>query len=403
MLNTKQQEFADAVMNSSEKIFTLLGSSGTGKSHTVAQVVNALPGTTILTATTHAAKDQLSRMSGYTAATIQSILGFRLEKRGYNQVLLQNPKKKIKPADILVVDEISMLPLPVYKAVIASVNHGTFGKVIFLGDPLQLPSPDKTVDVTSIPGHLTILTEQMRQDSSDTALNDYFMHLRASIEDGLPIEAIPALPAVTTYTDHKAFCNAYHTTDAEKLLIGYRNNCVDKYNSNLTEGDTHFSVGDRVIIDKPIQRGKETYAQNGEVVVITGIEEFDETINLTVNTLSQNTAVIIFWKSSSALASALDKLQDQGDKVAYWYVKDNSYRPKHEFACTVYKSQGRSVNTVFLDLTDLFSAHSQNKTKWNNPISLDLFHRMMFVALGRMESHAHVFIGQLRDYTNMRR
>jgi len=63
---------------------------------------------------------------------------------------------------------------------------------------------------------------------------------------------------------------------------------------------------------------------------------------------------------------------------------------------TVFKAQGQSVDTVFVDMTDIYSAYDQQKTKWNNPISLDEMLRMILVGMSRARHKIVVFYGKSR-------
>ena len=89
----------------------------------------------------------------------------------------------------------------------------------------------------------------------------------------------------------------------------------------------------------------------------------------------------------------------------YWRRADETYKPKHLYSCTIHKSQGQSIKSVFIDLTDIKSALTRKPTRFNNynkPISVQDYMKLLYVAISRMQKEAHIFIGNKRDYQKLR-
>ena len=406
LLNAKQLEFYEAVTSDCRGFFTLLGSAGTGKSFTIGQIIQTFHEDDVtLTATTHAAKDVLAQMSKRKTLTTQSALNFKMVKEGYSMNLRQLDNSKIKQSEVLIVDEVSMLPFEVFEAIVKEYEEGTYNKVIFLGDPLQLPSVSKGIDIMTVDAVTVILTEQMRQKTTSKDLKNYLEVLRHTIATDGPIVGIPTLDKIITYSEHKDFCKAYKDEMESKRVLAYRNRVVDKYNEYINSGDDHFNVGDTVVINKPIANSVETLANNGEEVSIINVKDETDTegyYRLEVMTNSGSSATINHWASASVLERKLKTLEMEGREEDYWAVKDAAFSLKHTYASTVHKAQGKSIKHVFIDLNDIWQAYNTEPSKWAQPISKDLFLRLLYVAISRMETKAHVFIGTVRNYNYLK-
>lgn len=112
----------------------LAGLPGTGKTHTVGEIlrVATLAGERVaLAAPTGKAAKRMAEMSGQDATTIHRLLEFGPEGFRRNRELPVD-------ADLVVVDEASMLDLPLCRALLDAIQGRQ--RVLFVGDPHQLPS-----------------------------------------------------------------------------------------------------------------------------------------------------------------------------------------------------------------------------------------------------------------------
>lgn len=393
-LNKLQTAALNEVLYGDAQIVVLTGEGGTGKSTTTAEIIKAWNGSIAITATTNRAKEVLSAMSGHPARTVQSQMGYTMVSQGYAQYLAK--VNEAECADLVIVEEISMLPRAVYHTLLEHLTEGRIKKLLMLGDPIQLPSIGPGVKIESIVGVHIELTEQMRQDASNAPLASYMAALRAAIESGNQIDLTPSedLTAVRFIVDHKEFCKLYKSTIGVKKVIAYTNAVVDKYNQYIHDGDAIFNPGDQVLIDKPFQG-----ASNGDTVMILEVAETDDYFKLKcVNGLGHS-GFILHWKTRTAFEAKLTEYQEAEDIAMYCSLRDTSMRLKHQYACTVHKSQGSSYNTVFIDGWDIWQAHNKVATQYSAPpISYDLMLRLMYVAISRMRSQCYVYIGQTRKY-----
>jgi len=397
MLNKKQQEAFKAVVNGNEQIVILTGAGGTGKSHTTAEIIKAFKGTVALTATTHKARENISHMAQEEAFTTQSYMGFRMVKQGYEMNLIQTGPIA-NPCALLIVDETSMLPKNVYKAIIKNLGN-TIHKVLFLGDDIQLEAVGEGITLDDIPGYHIELTEQMRQKDVHPEVTRYLAELRDLIKQNKGVEDMPLMPKncddFVNLTNYRDFAELYVATTGDKKCIAYRNTVVNKMNNYIVGNET-YNIGDEVVLDAPI--GKKV--KNGAVVQIWEVKEdpkFDRE-NVTVIADDGNQYTLHHWHSKAAFAKEIKKARHIHDEDHFWYLTERNVGMKHRYAVTCYKSQGSSYGTVFIDFTDLWKAHDQAPTQWNNPITFNSFARMVYVALSRMRNKAVVFTGDLRKY-----
>jgi len=128
-----------------EELFYLLdGFAGSGKSYLVKDFLeNTTIKNVVVTAPTHKAKKVISKFTGQTAETIQSLLGLRpdvnMEFFNINKPVF-NPlaKEKIMKYRMVIIDEASMLNRDAFDLIIKkATEYGV--KVLFVGDILQLP------------------------------------------------------------------------------------------------------------------------------------------------------------------------------------------------------------------------------------------------------------------------
>jgi exodeoxyribonuclease V alpha subunit len=117
-------------------ICILTGGPGTGKTTTlrgVLQVARSMGWKTAICAPTGRAAKRIQEVTGFEARTIHRLLEFDPSSRTFNR----NDDNPIE-ADLLVVDEMSMVDLPLMAALLRARQSGC--RVVLVGDEDQLPS-----------------------------------------------------------------------------------------------------------------------------------------------------------------------------------------------------------------------------------------------------------------------
>ena len=384
MLNTIQQQVYDQVMGG-QPITFITGSAGVGKSYLAGKIINQFNDVTLV-ASTHKAKAVLAQMSGKSASTIHSYLGYALVAKNYTHTLVGGNKKHAK-TDLVVLDEISMCPQRLFSHILSLVDNGTIKQLIILGDPVQLKAVSNPPDLSVLDPYRVELIQQMRQAKNDPKLVNYFRSLRKAVEKTKMPSLAADLDNITFVSDHRDFCKLYNECNTNKKIIAYRNSVVDKYNSHI-HGTDVFNVGDDITIDKPLGMSK-----NQDLVKIHSVNQDDEKYTLIVKDSHGQAYKIYHYKVIHVINDRLEALKKAGKEEEYWKLHNVCFRLKHEYAATVHKCQGESYGTVFLDGDDLTSAYQAKKSKWNNPISLDTFLRLYYVALSRMKEHTYIYTG----------
>jgi len=395
-LNKKQKEAYEMILSpdNSGEIMMLIGAGGTGKTYTLSQTVHNYEGHVAVTALTHKAKKVLQEAGIPEVSTIHSFLNLLMVRSGYNMKLVHNSKNKMKTTGLLIVDEVSQLTGFMYKLLEQGIQDGLYDRVVLVGDSTQLPSVGDIVDLSKKGLQTVELTQQMRQDPTKLELQTYLNKLRDSISTGAELDVSNPPPEVVYIDNFKDFAKEYVECKSSKIILAHRNRCIDSYNSNIAS-NSKFLENDVVVLDKPWGG-----FNNQDTLAIHSVEEEEDRYCIK---FFEDTPAVFHYKSDSAMNIVLDKYVNAEDEEGYWALKDRCFKLKHLYAQTVFKSQGSSYSTVFLDGTDIETAHTQDKTKYNHPISHDLMLRLFYVGISRMRTKCYIFTGGARDYKQLKR
>ena len=121
-------------------VLILTGGPGTGKTTTVRGIVALLQKMgldIVLAAPTGRAAKRMSELTGMEAQTIHRMLGMNWNEATH-QVTFAKSEKEPLEADAVIVDEMSMVDLPLFSALLRALRPGT--RLVLVGDADQLPS-----------------------------------------------------------------------------------------------------------------------------------------------------------------------------------------------------------------------------------------------------------------------
>jgi exodeoxyribonuclease V alpha subunit len=117
-------------------VFILTGAPGTGKTYTIKRIISSFPEARVaLAAPTGKAAKRVYEQSGRLALTIHKLL--EPQKEGDRFVFTRDAENPVE-ADLIVLDEVSMVDTPLFARFLEAVAPGT--RLVLVGDTYQLPS-----------------------------------------------------------------------------------------------------------------------------------------------------------------------------------------------------------------------------------------------------------------------
>jgi ATP-dependent exoDNAse (exonuclease V) alpha subunit len=303
------------------------GFAGTGKTHTLAQLIKK----TILmyhkkiaiTAPTNKAVKVIKQATGYTHnlltfKTLHALMGLKPDNDDKGkEYFVSDPltPSEIESVGVLIIDESSMLPDELFlgnntmNGILHYMQRGL--KVIFVGDPLQIPPVNKPDSIPFNEKHRqeydiyrVALTEVVRQAEGNPILElatltrlhiqepqiPYQYYTRISGQGGIVMINRTDKPKLYELCDHY-FSNARFKLNSDFVkVIAWTNKTVDFMNDKirrmLYKNDVVYStdypqgrlnkimVGEKLIADKPIivKKNDAFGGERGEIVFTTNDE-----------------------------------------------------------------------------------------------------------------------------------
>lgn len=364
-LNSSQQEGYDKILaflnNPEQNMFILSGGPGTGKSffinylmqnlHSAQNTINKLLGRPVehfeYTATTNSAVDNLTvtgRVGG--ARTIQSLLGLRV----MNGELV--PARRVDyTGHVIVIDEYTLIDHKLLKFI-----EEAGGKIIYVGDSNQLLAVKglayKLQNHT--PDH--ILMEPMRTKSPEILETvALFLNLVQGKEpENVAIKESECVQCIT-FDDFKDLVQNPDSDFSGSRIITHTNADAIEINQAIRQASglpEHFIAGERVILNKYTQKGRLNFKTDSEYNIIEYLGK-----------------------------SVYSVCDDWGNT----FVMDSAFDLRSMYCSTIYKAQGRSFDTIYINLNG-----------FPNNISRSVLTRSLYVAASRARKRI-VFIGDLSE------
>lgn len=417
-----EQEIAGKALESflSEKggnqFFLLSGFAGTGKTFLLSKVLSGKK--VVFTAPTNKAVKVLdsslrAAMGGGSptsvpprTCTIHSLLGLALRADGGVKVIKQKDTDlTIDSFDAVVVDEASMVGAELLTYIKKAVE-GTKTKVIFSGDPMQLP-PVKELEsgVWKLNIPKAELQTVMRYKD---AILEYSTKVRGMVKSISPrITPISNNDGETGIFVHPSHLlsvleksnDDFQSQDKVKV-IAWRNLAVDHYNQKIRRmlfedsSGKFFLPTDRVVVTEPAmtiggeEEGKPLASTDDEGTVISvdpglihGIDCFVLLIRLDTGKVVELTTPtpqgrIAYQAMKTRLAD--EAKFDPSRWADFWEYHESFHYIRHSYAITAHRSQGSTYEKVYVDLHDIMR---------NRNISESI--RCLYVASTRASKQLH--------------
>lgn len=405
-LNDQQAAAVEALQkfvtrSSGSREIMLQGSAGTGKTTCINALVSVCRGAFVFTAPTNKATKVLTQMVDtyldgiVPTTTIFKLLGLRLDTDGEVREIVQDAdkaKQQLDMLDVVVIDEASMVNASLKRAIDkALIDHPRL-KIIYMGDPFQLPPVNESRSLAFSVPEVVTLTKVMRHDNE-------ILTLATSLRDCILNQTVPTLLSANS-EDGGVFCvkrarfydllaegcanEKYETQPNYLKAIAWRNAMVSHTNEFIRQrlygeaaAKVGFQVGEKVVACAPVlcveerQRGGyETLMTTDEEGIVQAVRVGPHPIygailcyHLTIAPESGAdwiTAVVPHEDGAAAAAALTQRLADlakskRGSWSAFWSAKETLHdvRPCH--AITAHRSQGSTYEMVFVNAVDILS------------------------------------------------
>lgn len=425
MLNKEQEEVYQRLVSfmvGPESSIILDGSGGTGKSYLIEHFVRNIDRDTdnlckllglkhnlslvYLTATTNKAVENLASNTTYPVETIHSLLGLTVVNTTSGETKLEKTSKmkfvsanqKTGYTTVIIIDECSMIDKNLFNHIKESCANC---KVIYVGDWCQLPPVKESISPIYTQGYSLLELHKIMR-TSEKELYDLNKAVKSLVIDSKPI-TITTGSRIKKLNDKEAIDyinNNFNDVKNDNLIVSYTNLNSIQYSKYIQQlrGNTDFlTLNSRYVCNNAVHDG------NGSLIVKTEEEltltflgdskylpkdYYPEDILYRVCTFTDkfgNTKGLRVFEDPEDYKKVLNFLRKNKDWKKFYTIKDYFGDLRNRDSCTVHKSQGSTVNDVFIDLEDLM--------KCRQP---DMVRRLLYVAISRARNNVY-FYGDLKE------
>ncbi len=365
-LSEKQFEAISQINENNVCIIT--GGPGTGKTTIIKFVIDIYKEQkkkVVLCAPTGRAAKRMSETTGEEAKTIHRLL----EIGKFEEDKLGSIDTDVTPvdADVLVIDEMSMVDVFLMNYLVKAVFLGT--KIIFVGDPNQLPSvgPGSILkDLIDSKEFATVHLDKIfrqaakskiivnahnvnnginfigKKDYGEDSENDFF-YINESNQDKMLYQVLSlSKERLKNYGDFEFFTNIQVLTPTKKGKLGtkelnkYLQNELNPKTDEILEksyGDITFREGDRVM---QIKNNYDIYWEKGSTKNLKTFEAGTGVFNGEIGRITK-----IDYENKQIEI-------DFDDGKTAWYAFSELDQLEHAYAITIHKAQGSEFDVVIL-------------------------------------------------------
>jgi exodeoxyribonuclease V alpha subunit len=359
---TQRQGVIEAVKHG---LMILTGGPGTGKTTTINAMIKFFESegmSILLAAPTGRAAKRMTETSGYAAGTIHRMLEVNGNPEDDNLGVFMRNRENPLEADVVIIDEMSMVDLPLIHGLLQAIIPGT--RLILVGDVDQLPSvgPGSVLkDIIAYGGFSVVtLTRIFRQaKESDIIVNahkinkgqfvtldnkskDFFFLQRVNPE--IIIKAMLTLiqEKLPGYVDAKPL-DIQVMSPTRKGVLGVErlNTVLQDYLNPRRPGKNEVQLGDRTFrVGDKVMQIKNNYQLEWEIRSKIGI-----VVDRGTGIFNGDMGVI---KNVVSYEEFLEVEYDEGRIITYPF--DLLIELEHSYAITIHKSQGSEYPAVIVPL-----------------------------------------------------
>ena len=347
-------------------LLVLTGGPGTGKTTTINTMIRFFDSegmSILLAAPTGRAAKRMTEATGYEAQTIHRLLEVNVnpEEEGSIGGFLRNSQNPLE-ADVIIIDEMSMVDLPLMHALLSAVVPGT--RLVLVGDVDQLPSvgPGSVLKDIIASGRFPVvtLTRIFRQaGESDIVVNahkinagepvvldnksrDFFFLRRQDADTIIGVVIMLIQKKLPKYV-HAHPNEIQVMTPTRKGLLGVErlNGILQRYLNPPQEGRTEREINGRLLrVGDKVMQIKNNYQLEWEVSTKFGL-----TVDKGTGIFNGDMGIIT---EINEYTETLEVEFDESRKVKYSFEMTEEL--ELAYAITVHKSQGSEYPAVIIPL-----------------------------------------------------
>lgn len=353
-----------------------------------------------MTATTNKAAEELALSTGRETFTTHSFFNLKVvdDYATGKSRITKSGSWKVHQNMIIFIDEASMVD----RQLLGMIREGTCNcMVVWVGDHCQMAPVMESISPIyegSLPFYE--LTEPMRTNNPHLqALN---LQLRQTVETGV-FNPIKLVPGIIDWLDDQAMeaelCNTFAQGAGDNRVLAYTNQRVMQYNDYIRDYrrlPSTYQVGERLINNSAVQLSNSMISVEAEVEIVrldsqTTMVPIDNNVELEIRYADLSTRYgsmftgVMLPEDRAHYEQLVKYYKTQKNWNRYYHLKNKYPDLRPRDASTVYKAQGSSYGTVFVDVGNLSTCHNPNQAA-----------RMLYVACSRAR-HRVVFYGTLAE------
>jgi len=353
--------------------------AGTGKTFILSFLKKKIEGVgkrVHICSTTHKSVAVLEKTVYGDIGTIHSLLGLKpqIDYRTGNEkyVVDRDMPCKIKAGDVIICDESSMINaemLNLIREVIIELRC----IFVFVGDSYQLPPVNENISNALFLPNKFVLNKIVRHTNT---IVDASVKMREYIDQG----KIPTIRDFDTYPDiitlkQNDFDNLFFSRVDEKksaLFVSWTNETVNCQARDVREFLGYkpeiFERGETLVLNEPLIRKRSIVAQNNSVHIVDKVSRcvIDDIVFSKITTtegITFNTKMD-FQDVKTHLSLLAEKAKKEGTAHSwrdFYRFKESCVPVSFHHSCTVHKSQGSTVDEVFVNFRDIVRSDIASK------------------------------------------
>lgn len=389
-LNADQEDAISRLLNfiQNEDIggnwfYILSGGAGTGKTFCMEHVTRIAASSRInivYTAPTNKAAKVLKQRTG-NASTIYSLLGLRVDKTGEIKTVVEGKKADLSNVDIIVVDEASMVNGNLFRILEDQARRFSV-KVVFMGDPAQLPPVGEAHSPIWQNQADSCLTRVMRHDNQILTLVTDIRNQMDSIAPSINLRSDNDKLQGVFKLDKQSFkrqlfeaaARGEFADGSSAKAIAWRNVRVNEYNALIRSAifgaaakPGFYLPGDRIVAAGPCERGDEFLMATDDEAIVESVLECKHplepkyaAIELMVRREDNRKVRLLCLHPASAMAFDNDSQAIAHDARAngklwkkFWQHKELFHDVRYGYALTAHRAQGSTYTDAYVDFQDI--------------------------------------------------